>query len=217
MPTEVIVHFDVMCPWAYQGSRWIREAADLRDLHVEWRFFALEEQNWQEGKKHPWERPWSYSWSLLRIAAFARRELGGNEAVGRFYATAGHRYHEQGLPVHTPDGARAAVAELGWDPNVVDLAIADESTTRDVLAEHREAVRQGIFGVPSFTVHGQVLFGPVLLEAPTGEAAGRLWDAVLTWSEITSLYEMKRPKLAADHERIRQAFEPSARARERAM
>jgi hypothetical protein len=36
---------------------------------VTWRFFSLEELNRNEGKKHPWDRPWSYGWSLLRIAA----------------------------------------------------------------------------------------------------------------------------------------------------
>ena len=65
-------HFDVMCPWAYQTSRWMREVRDLTGLEVRWRFFSLEEINRQEGKKHPWEREWSYGWSLLRIAAMLR-------------------------------------------------------------------------------------------------------------------------------------------------
>jgi 2-hydroxychromene-2-carboxylate isomerase len=213
MSTDVIVYFDVMCPWAYQGSRWIREVTGQRDVTIEWRLFSLEEQNWQAGKKHPWERPWSYSWSLLRIAAYARRELGGNDAVDRFYATAGRRYHAEGLPVHTPEGARAAVTELGWDPGIVDIATTDESTNDIVRAEHRAATDRGIFGVPTYIVNDQVLFGPVTVEAPTGAAAGRLWDAVVTWSEIPGLYEMQRPKLPVDQERITQAFAPSARAR----
>jgi hypothetical protein len=54
-----------MCPYAYQTSRWIREVRDLTGLTVNWRFFSLEEINRQEGKKHPWEREWSYGWSRL--------------------------------------------------------------------------------------------------------------------------------------------------------
>ena len=38
-------HFDVMCPWAYQASVWIRDVRAQRDVEVDWRFFSLEEIN----------------------------------------------------------------------------------------------------------------------------------------------------------------------------
>jgi len=38
-------HFDVMCPWAYQSSVWIREVRRLTGLQIDWRFFSLEEIN----------------------------------------------------------------------------------------------------------------------------------------------------------------------------
>lgn len=209
---RVIIYFDMMCPWAYQGSIWVREAASLRELDVEWRFFSLEERNWQPGQKHPWERAWSYSWSLLRIAAYARAALGGNEAVDAFYRVAGRRLHEEGLPVHTPEGARAAADELGWGAGVVDAAIADESTNAEVLAEHRAAVELGVYGVPSFVVDGQILFGPVIAQAPRREAAARLWDAVQVWAQTPTLYELQRAKSDADHALISEAFAPYARA-----
>ena len=59
-PAAVDFHFDVMCPYAYQTSLWMREVRDLTGLEVNWRFFSLEEVNRQDGKKHPWEREWSY-------------------------------------------------------------------------------------------------------------------------------------------------------------
>ncbi|MDG2022863.1 MAG: DsbA family protein, partial [Actinomycetota bacterium] len=59
-PNEVDFHFDVMCPWAYQTSLWMRDVRDQLDLKVNWKFFSLEEINLREGKKHPWEREWSY-------------------------------------------------------------------------------------------------------------------------------------------------------------
>ena len=67
-------HFDVMCPWAYQTSRWMREVRDLTGLDVRWKFFSLEEINRVEGRKHPWEREWSYGWSMMRIGALLRRD-----------------------------------------------------------------------------------------------------------------------------------------------
>ena len=73
-PEFVDFHFDVMCPYAYQTSLWIREVRDLTGVQVNWRFFSLEEINRQEGKKHPWERDWSYGWSMMRIGALLRRE-----------------------------------------------------------------------------------------------------------------------------------------------
>ena len=43
-PTSVEFHFDVMCPWAYKTSLWIREVRDLTGLDITWRFFSLEEE-----------------------------------------------------------------------------------------------------------------------------------------------------------------------------
>ena len=71
-PESVDFHFDVMCPYAYQTSRWIREVRDLTGLQVNWRFFSLEEINRVDGKKHPWEREWSYGWSMMWIGALLR-------------------------------------------------------------------------------------------------------------------------------------------------
>ena len=77
--TSVDFHFDIMCPYAFQTSLWMRDVRDQLGLGVQWRFFSLEEINRSEGKKHPWEREWSYGWSMMRVAAFLRRidpELG---------------------------------------------------------------------------------------------------------------------------------------------
>ena len=68
-PRAVDFHFDIMCPYAYQTSLWIREVRDRAGVEVRWRFFSLEEINRAEGKKHPWEREWSYGWSMMRIGA----------------------------------------------------------------------------------------------------------------------------------------------------
>lgn len=49
-PVSVDFHFDVICPFAYQTSRWIRAVRDLTGLTVNWRFFSLEEINRREVK-----------------------------------------------------------------------------------------------------------------------------------------------------------------------
>jgi 2-hydroxychromene-2-carboxylate isomerase len=213
--TAVDFHFDVMCPWAYQTSKWIRTVAEQRDVAVTWKFFSLEEVNREEGKKHPWERSWSYGWSLLRIAALLRRGHEGNDAVDRFYATAGRALHEEGRKVHSPDGAAVALIEAGLDPGAVEAAIADPSTHDDVRGDHDRVLAFGGYGVPTLVIDGSaVLFGPVVTPAPTGEAAGRLWDLVAGWAEFPHLYEVRRPKTAADWEHISATFAPYLAARD---
>jgi 2-hydroxychromene-2-carboxylate isomerase len=208
-------HFDVMCPWAYQTSKWIREARRVRDITVHWRFFSLEEVNRQEGKKHPWERDWSYGWSMLRVAALLRRQPGGNDAVDRFYEVAGRMLHEDGIKVHTPEGVEAVLSEIGQDPGLVASARADESTNDDVRADHDRVLDLGGYGVPTMVVDGTMtLFGPVITPAPTGEAAGRLWDAVVAWQEFPNLYELRRPKVDADWKHIEASFRPYLEARD---
>ncbi|HET9078317.1 MAG TPA: DsbA family protein [Acidimicrobiales bacterium] len=213
--TAVDFHFDVMCPWAYQTSRWIREAREVRDITVTWKFFSLEEVNRQEGKKHPWERPWSYGWSMLRVAARLRRETDGNDAVDRFYEVAGRMLHQDGLKVHTPEGMEAVLAEIGRDPGLAAEAIADPSTHDEVRADHQRVLDLGGYGVPTMVLDGATtLFGPVVTPGPTGEEAGRLWDLVAGWAEFPHLYELRRPKVAADWRHIEASFRPYLDARD---
>ncbi len=115
----------------------------------------------------------------------------------------------------TPQGSRAVLARLGWDPAVVDEALADPTTTEEVLADHRRLVqRHGGHGVPTLVLDGETaLFGPVLLDPPRGEAALRLWELVAGWADVPTLYELRRPKTAADLGVIGEVFRPYLEAR----
>lgn len=212
---DVDFYFDVMCPWAYQTSKWIREARAVRPIAVNWRFFSLEEINREEAKKHPWERPWSYGWSMLQVASMLRRGEDGNDLVDRFYQVAGRVLHEDGVKVHTPEGLASVLEEIGQDPSLVGEAVADATTSKDVLADHEKLVAMGGYGVPTLVIDGScVVFGPVVTPSPAGEAAGRLWDAVLAWKEFPYLYEMRRPKTAEDWRHIEASFAPYLNARD---
>ena len=165
-------HFDVMCPWAYQTSLWAREVRAQTGLQIDWRFFSLEEINHEPGKKHPWERPWSYGWSMLRIAALLRRR--DMAECDRFYEAAGRALHLEGRKPHDPDVARAILIEIGLDPALVDEAIADPTTHDEVKADHDAVVAGGGFGVPTLVFpDGQRLYGPVVTPAPTGDRGRR--------------------------------------------
>lgn len=202
-----------MCPYAFQTSWWMRDVRDRLGLDVRWRFFSLEEINRVDDKKHPWERPWSYGWSMMRIGALLRRR--DPALLDAWYAAAGTALHVHGRKPHDPDVARALLAEMGLDPALVDAAIADPTTHDDVKADHDAVVAAGGWGVPVLRFDdGQCLFGPVLVDPPTGEAALRLWATVCGWLEFPHLYEIQRPKLPADVALIAERFSPYLDARD---
>ncbi|MGI8664041.1 MAG: DsbA family oxidoreductase [Acidimicrobiales bacterium] len=213
MPAGIDFHFDIMCPWAYQASLWIRDVRAETGLEVRWRFFSLEEVNRVEGKKHPWEREWSYGWSMMRIGALLRRT--DMDLLDRWYLAAGTALHVQGRKPHRREVAETLLGEMGLAPGIVADALADASTADEVREEHERVVAQGFFGVPTlFFDDGDALFGPVLLAPPRGAAAVRLWRHVVGWREFPHVYEIKRPKRTDDLQLIAETFRPYLEARD---
>ncbi|MFD0360018.1 DsbA family protein [Nocardia sp. GCM10030253] len=212
-PDSVDFHFDPMCPFAYQTSLWMREVRRITGVRIEWRFFSLEEVNRVEGKKHPWQRPWSYGWSLMRIGALLRRN--DMHALDRWYAETGRELHELGGKPHDPEVARQLLRRLGFPATVLDEAIADPTTHDDVRTDHQRVLDTGGFGVPTlFFPDGSPLFGPVLIDPPTGQRAIRLWELVTGMLEFPHVYELQRPKAPADAARIGEVLKPYVRGRD---
>ena len=81
-------------------------------------------------------------------------------------------------------------------------------------AEHDRVVAAGGFGVPTLFFGDQALFGPVLIDPPTGDKAMRLWEALTAWLEFPHLYEIQRPKSRNDEQAIAEAFRPYIEARD---
>jgi 2-hydroxychromene-2-carboxylate isomerase len=213
-PASVDFHFDIMCPWAYQASLWMRSVRDQLGVPVRWRFFSLEEVNRAEGKKHPWERDWSYGWSMMRVGAHLGRL--DPDLLDRWYYAAGTALHVEGRKPHRREVAEELLAsELGLDPALVREAIEDPATHDQVRADHDRVISLGGWGVPTLVFSGdRALFGPVLIEPPEGEAAIRLWQLMTGWLEFPNLYEVQRPKRPADLHAIAGTFRPYLEARD---
>jgi 2-hydroxychromene-2-carboxylate isomerase len=210
----VAFHFDVMCPYAFQTSLWFRSVRDQGAVDIDWRFFSLEEINRVEGKKHPWEREWSYGWSMMRVGAYLRRI--DPALLDAWYLRAATALHVEGRKPHRPEVAEALLAELGLPTSYVTEAIDDLTTHDDVRADHDRVVAAGGWGVPTLFFPGDThgFFGPVVVEPPTGAAALRLFDLVKGWREFPHLYELQRPKQPADIALIAETFRPYLEARD---
>jgi 2-hydroxychromene-2-carboxylate isomerase len=211
MSTVVDFHFDPMCPFAYQTSLWIRDVRKQLGIAVNWRFFSLEETNRQEGKKHPWERDWSYGWSLMRIGALLRRT--DMSLLDQWYAAIGHELHTLGGKPHDPAVARRLLSDIGVDATNLDAALDDPTTHDEIRVDHQRVVDAGGYGVPTLflsgpTAENQCLFGPVLVDPPTGQAAQTLWNVVTGMAELPHVYELQRPKSPADTELIGRSLRP---------
>ena len=109
-PQKIDFFFDIMCPWAYQTSIWIRDVRSQTDLEINWRFFSLEEINREDGKKHPWERDRAYGWTPLRIAAWLRRIDA--DLCDDWYLVAAKALHEDGLRPYEEATARELLASI---------------------------------------------------------------------------------------------------------
>lgn len=209
-PESIVFYFDPMCPYAYQTSVWIRDVRSQLSggLDITWKFFSLEEVNLVAGKRHPWERPWSYGFGQMRVGVLIRRELG-NDALDRWYATIGHAFFHDGVKTHVTEMHAKVIETAGFDRSLVERAIADDTTLAEARAEHEDAVAQyGAHGVPTIVFDGgYAVYGPVVVPAPTGADALALWELTLGMQQFPHLYELRHPKTIADLLHIGEQFE----------
>jgi len=190
---DVELFVDPACPWAWLTSRWLAEVERVRPVRVTTRLFDLAEVNRgkEEGRiKEAHEA----GERALRCLVQARR-AGGHDTMARVYAALGEAYQERSRPLGELDTLRNALSDVGLDAQLADKALADTSTLDELLAEHREAVERGAFGVPTLSVdRGPAFFGPIVDIRIGGEDAGELWDRVSWLLGNDHLFEVKRER-----------------------
>lgn len=191
---RINVHFDPLCPLAWRTDLWLREVRSVRPLHITWRFFSLETINRKEGVEPDYAN--GPGWAAQRTLALARQR-GGNEGLEEVYLALGAAQHGRRETIRDPNGVRMALQKAGLDTSLVDQALADETTIRDVQTDHQEAVeRYHAFGVPTVAFEGSNVgfYGPIIESVPRGEEAGQWWDQ-LEWAlRQPNLFELKRDR-----------------------
>jgi predicted DsbA family dithiol-disulfide isomerase len=191
--TDLELFVDPACPWAWLTSRWLAEVERVRPLRVTTRLFDLAEVNRgrEEGRM---KEAHLAGERALRCLVQARR-AAGPDALARVYSALGDAHQERGQPLGELATLRNALSDAGLDADLADRAIDDQSTLDELLAEHREAVERGAFGVPTLSVdNGPAFFGPIVDVRIRGDDAGELWDRVSWLLRNDHLFEMKRER-----------------------
>ncbi|MEX2627532.1 MAG: DsbA family protein, partial [Ilumatobacteraceae bacterium] len=189
-------HFDPICPWCYQTSRWARRLEELGVLELDWGVFSLELQN-REGEPEDLARAHARSELALRTAMVVRDQAGGS-GVGRFYEHLGARVHERGESLDEAATVTGALGDAGLSAELASDAMEDGSTLERVEVEHRALCdRTRSFGVPTIVLdggEGPAIFGPVIVEVPDDDDAVALWEHVSWLVRHDNFAELKRER-----------------------
>jgi 2-hydroxychromene-2-carboxylate isomerase len=193
MTEHVDLWVDPACPWAWVTSRWILEAAKVRDLTVDFHVMSLAVLNEDRDLSDEYKALLAKAWGPVRVL-IAAEERHGNDIVEPLYSAMGTRYHVGGNKDMT-EVIVGALSDVGLEP---ELANAATSTDYDeALRKSHHAGMDPVgydVGTPVIHVGDIAFFGPVVTPAPKGEAAGKLFDGVMLVAGTPGFYELKRTR-----------------------
>ncbi|WP_214109691.1 mycothiol-dependent nitroreductase Rv2466c family protein [Acrocarpospora catenulata] len=189
--------FDPFCPWAWMTSRWMVEVERIRPVDVRWRIMSLAVLNEHRDLPASYRERLLHAMGPVRVLAAAAAKYG-QDVLGELYAQLGIRLHNGGEIRHLGrlrDTLAKSLDATGLDRRLADT-LDSEEYDEAVRASHQEGIALvgEDVGTPIISVAGTAFFGPVVSPAPTGEAAGRLWDGVLLVAGTEGFFELKRTR-----------------------
>lgn len=194
--------FDPMDPWSWVVSRWLLEVEQVREVDVRLHVMSVALLNAdREIPERYRDDPEAFlarmqaAWGPVRVATAA--VAGHGDAVLRdLYTALGTRIHAAG-DKDFDRVVREALEETGLPAGLADAA---RSTAYDerIRAANKAAMEPvGLeIGTPILHLDGTGLFGPVISEAPRGEDAGQLYDALSAFARFPHLSEVKRARIS---------------------
>jgi hypothetical protein len=204
--TGVEFFVDPSRPWAWITSRWLKEVAPERDLVLTWRSYCLEIRDdygvaptVPEKLRDVVIAAHVLSHRMLRVFEAARAE-SGEEAVDALYTQWGRRFFAPGT-AHDDTLLSTCLAECDLDPDLV-LAVDDDKWDTPIVDAMEVAYAFGgpKTQTPTIVVDADPRYGfkgPVMAPAPTGDAAVRLWDAIVVLAQQPGFFEITRARANA--------------------
>jgi hypothetical protein len=187
---DVVFHFDPGCPWTWMTSRWLVDVAGQRDLDVAWQPLSLKVLN---GDKIPEQHRARLDATFLALRAVtALADAGDHEAAGRLYTALGDRFYRKG-----DDPTPEVVKEIVTVAAPQAAGALDDDSRDGAIAERTMSIVEAAGGdvgspVLSFPERGAAIHGPIVNPPPTGDEAGRLWDAISAAVTVPGFLELKR-------------------------
>ena len=191
--TQVGFWFDPICPFAWATSRWIKEVEKVRDIDVSWNVMSLAVLN--EGRDLPadYRESMDRAWAPVRVI-MAAAAAHGEEYRDKLYTAMGELFHYEKVE-NRSEVIRLALDRLGLPATLAEAGQTD-ANDEALRASHREGIEKvgQDVGTPIVEVNGTAFFGPVITRIPTGEDAGRMFDAAVELASFPYFFEMKRTR-----------------------
>lgn len=195
---RVELFVDPVCPFAWMTSRWLTNAAQVREVEPVFSVMSLYVLNEGNDLDPDYRASTNQTIGAARLAIEIRRTEGA-EAFSRWYTAWGERYHVGGQNEDRRATAVAALADADLPAELIEAyePVAGDETDRALRASHEGATSRvgDEVGTPVISFgEGTAYFGPVVSPAPKGEDAGKLLDALATLASIDGFYELKRSR-----------------------
>ncbi len=185
---------DPCCPWTWNTSRWLVEAAALANVSITWRTLSLAELNKDREVSEHFRPKLACSRRMARVLEALRAE-GRNDDMQAMFTAYGTRVHHDD---HDPGDELivACATASGIDLEFTSTAVNDESWDVAIAQSVTEAmelagpdVGSPIIAVPTL---GRGYFGPIVSPPPTGAEALALWNVLAASFELPTFFELKR-------------------------
>ena len=185
---------DPCCPWTWNTSRWLIEAAELAGVSIVWRTLSVAELNKDREVSEHFRPRLSCSRRMARVLESLRAQ-GRNDQVRSMFTAYGARLHHDHHD-HGDDLIIGSALECSIDEEFVAEAMDDHLWDAAITESVAQAVHLAgpdvgspIIAVPEKNIG---FFGPIVSPPPTGADALALWNVVAASFELPTFFELKR-------------------------